>query len=60
MTASVSVLKIDTTHDIEDAIREGFNSMGELGVGRDDKIVIKPNLCAIRPPRLALPRIQES
>jgi uncharacterized protein (DUF362 family) len=45
----VSVLKVDAKN-IQQDIKKGIDSIGGLNLQKDSVVLIKPNLCAIKPP----------
>ena len=46
----ISILKIEGVHDIYRNVKKGFDSLGDFKLGSDSVVVIKPNLCCIKPP----------
>jgi uncharacterized protein (DUF362 family) len=46
----ISVLKLNATSDIQQCIRKGIELIGGLSLRSDASVVIKPNLCCIKPP----------
>ncbi len=46
--SDISILKINSTDDIYDIVRQGFSSSGRIELRSNSKVVIKPNLCAIK------------
>lgn len=46
----ISVAKLNATSDIQQCIKSGIECIGGLSLRSDDAVVIKPNLCCIKPP----------
>lgn len=46
----ISILKLNATSDLQQWIRKGLDLIGGLNLRSDTSVVIKPNLCCIRPP----------
>lgn len=47
---SVYIHKLKDMSDIPRAMKTGFDSLGDFMLGPDSAVVIKPNLCCIKPP----------
>jgi uncharacterized protein (DUF362 family) len=46
----ISVVKTNATNEIQKCIKSGIESIGGLDLNKDSSVLIKPNLCCIRPP----------
>jgi uncharacterized protein (DUF362 family) len=46
----IYIHKLRDRSELPEALKVGFESLGDLGLGPVSKVVIKPNLCAIRTP----------
>ena len=44
----ISILKINNADDIYRIVKQGFSSLGRMELRSNSKVVIKPNLCAIK------------
>ena len=61
-TESMSILKIINVQDIPGIVKRGFDLIGAPKLSSDDRVVIKPNLCAIKAPETGTttdPRVVE-
>lgn len=47
---SIYIHKLRGTSNIPEAVKAGFDSLGNLILGPDSAVVIKPNLCAVKTP----------
>lgn len=58
----ILISKVKDAKDIYACIKRGFDSMGDLKLGSDSVVVIKPNLCCIKSPETGAttdPRVAE-
>jgi uncharacterized protein (DUF362 family) len=46
----ISIFKVDATRDIQKCMKNGIESIGGLSLSADSVVIIKPNLCCIKPP----------
>jgi len=58
----ILIYRVRDAKDIYACVKRGFDSMGDLKLGSDSIVMIKPNLCCIKPPETGAttdPRVVE-